>query len=155
MEHICFCSSCDWVLLELCSSCARVLLGFCSGCAWVLLEFWSSSARVLIIWVHSMPNDIVKEKVVTNLHDSSMNQMFHMKKKKKMLIESWSAKGLTLLELLKLRTLWLVINSSCIKVQLWRKVCHPTVKFGLKNGKYCTSAFSFKPNYLVCLINSK
>ena len=34
-----------------------------------------------------MPNDIVKEKVVTNLHDSSMNQMFHMKKKK-MLIES-------------------------------------------------------------------
>ena len=74
-------------MLELCSSFAWVLLGLCLSSAQVLVEFWSSSAQVLLIRVHSMPNDIVEEKVVTNLHDSSMNQMFHMKKKK-MLIES-------------------------------------------------------------------
>ena len=74
------------VVTEFCLSCARVVLEFCSGSAQVVLEFCLSSGRVLLIQVHSMPNDIVKEKVVTNLHDSSMNQMFHMKKK--MLIES-------------------------------------------------------------------
>ena len=65
-------------MLEFYSNFARVVLKFCLGSARVVLEFCLSSGRVLLIRVHSMPNDIVKEKVVTNLHDSSMNQMFHM-----------------------------------------------------------------------------
>ena len=64
------------------------VLEFCLSSAQVLFKFCSTSARVLHVRFHSMPNNMVKKKVVTNLHDSSMNQMFHMKKKKKMLIES-------------------------------------------------------------------
>ena len=128
-----FCSSSAWVLLKFLSS-VWVLLKFCSSSARLLLEFCTFDfIPCLIIWWRK------RWWRICMIHQWTRCSTWRRRRCSLNLDQqkAW----LSLLVLLKLRTLWLVINSSCIKVQLWRKVCHPTVKFGLKMEN--TSAILF------------